>query len=203
MDEETKIEIVNEEQRNGNIRETKINRGYIASNEYRRKFDQITQSKDINRILYQKAKKSLFHRSGTVFEDMYWIDAETGEVFAEETANDYEKEVKYSNATKRAILEHQKIITIHNHPDSFPPSENDFNSNYLRGYYLGIIACHDGRIYMYSSDELLNEDYYQMKVADYKRTGYTEDEAQRKTIEELQRNFDIKCKEVKNHGNGK
>lgn len=196
-------EIDNEEQRNGNNKETKINRNYIESNEYRRKFDLITQSKDINRLLYQKAKKSLLHRSGTVFEDMYWIDADTVEVFAEETANDYEKEIRYSNSTKKAIKEHEKIITIHNHPDSFPPSDKDFNSNYLRGYYLGIIACHNGTIYMYSSNEEINEEYYQMKVADYKRTGYTENEAQWKTILELQRNFDIKCKEVQNHGDGK
>ena len=69
-----------EYQRYGRNKDTVINSTYINSGEYRRKFDKITKNDESNRILYSKAKEMLFHRSGTLFEDMYWIDGDTGEI---------------------------------------------------------------------------------------------------------------------------
>lgn len=71
-----------EYQRYGRNKETLINNTYINSGEYRRKFDKITDNKDIARVLFIKAKEMLIHRNGTKFEDMYWIDGNTGEVIA-------------------------------------------------------------------------------------------------------------------------
>lgn len=45
-----------EYQRYGRNKNTVVNRTYINSGEYRRKFDKITQNDYINRILYLKAK---------------------------------------------------------------------------------------------------------------------------------------------------
>ena len=69
-----------EEQRYGRNKETAINHAYINSGEYRRKFDKITDNPDVNRALYYAAKQALIHRSGTRFEDMFWIDKTTGKV---------------------------------------------------------------------------------------------------------------------------
>ncbi len=66
-----------EYQRYGRNKETTINHTYINSGEYRRKFDKITDNVEVNRTLYLKAKEMLQHRSGTMLEDMYWIDRET------------------------------------------------------------------------------------------------------------------------------
>lgn len=60
-----------EYQRYGRNKETAINHTYINSGEYRSKFDRITENINVNRILYNKAKEMLNHRSGTKYEDMY------------------------------------------------------------------------------------------------------------------------------------
>ena len=69
--------IHDEEQRYGRNKNTQINHSYINSSEYRRKFDNITDSPELNRLIYQKAKEMLIHRSGTLIEDMCWIDADS------------------------------------------------------------------------------------------------------------------------------
>lgn len=74
-----------EEQRYGRNKNTSVNFSYIESGEYRRKFDAISNNIELNRLLYKLAKKMLKHRSGTLYEDMYWIDLDTLEVIAEET----------------------------------------------------------------------------------------------------------------------
>lgn len=64
-----------ERQRYGRNKDTAINHTYINSGSYRRKFDFISDSSELNRLIFQLSKKMLEHRSGTRFEDMYWIDA--------------------------------------------------------------------------------------------------------------------------------
>lgn len=63
-------------QRYGRNKSTLVNSKYISSGEYRKKFDKITNNADLSRLLYSKAKEMLIHRSGTLYEDMYWIDSE-------------------------------------------------------------------------------------------------------------------------------
>ena len=66
-----------EEQRIGRDKTTTINHAYINSNKYRRKFDLISNNIALSRILYRIAKRMLEHRSGTKYDDMYWIDLDT------------------------------------------------------------------------------------------------------------------------------
>ena len=94
-----------EEQRPGNNRATKINRKHIMSSGYRRKFDEISDSPELNRLLYQLAKKMLHHRSGTTFEDMYWISPESLETVAEELNGTEEKAIRYSRKTRKNCRE--------------------------------------------------------------------------------------------------
>ena len=60
-------------QRYGRNKSTLVNSKYISSGEYRKKFDKITNNADLSRLLYSKAKEMLIHRSGTLYEDMYWM----------------------------------------------------------------------------------------------------------------------------------
>ena len=146
--------------------------------------------------VYKLAKNMLIHRSGTEFEDMYWIDLDEIRVIAEETNSLVKKRIIYSNKIIKKIQSCKNIITIHSHPDSFPPSIADFNSNYDHNYVVGIVACHNGKLYMYSANERINEDYYKLVVEGFLKIGYNEEEAQIKALENLQINFDIKFKEV-------
>lgn len=121
-------------------------------------------------------------------------------VVAEETDVAVEKKIVYSIRTKKIIKKYDNLLTIHTHPDSFPPSIDDLNANYDHGYGIGIVICHDGRVYMYSANERVNENYYKLVVEGYLKRGYNEDEAQLKALSAIQKNFDIQFKEVTDDG---
>lgn len=185
-----------EEQRQGRNKNTVINHTYMNSGEYRRKFDCISNSPKLNRLLFQLAKKMLLHRSGTVYEDMYWVDLDTVTVVAQETEKNIEEGIEYSEKTKAAIKKYNHLLTIHSHPNSFPPSVADFNSNFDNQYVVGIIVCHDGKIYIYRAEEKLSNDYYSLIVAEHLKIEYNEFKAQMKALEELREKFEIEFKEV-------
>lgn len=130
-----------EEQREGRNKETIVNHSYINSGEYKRKFDSISNNKELSRIIYKISKNMLKHRSGTKYEDMYWIDLDTLNVVAKETTAVVEKRIVYSVATERKIKKNNNLLTLHTHPDSFPPSIDDLNSNFDHAYAAGIVLC--------------------------------------------------------------
>lgn len=190
-----------EEQRAGRNKETTINHTYINGGEYRKKFDLISENKELNRLLFQLAKKMLEHRNGTEYEDMYWIDTDQCEVVAKELDSIIKHKIIYSDATNGIVNDYKKtsdksLITIHSHPSSFPPSIDDLIANYENDYSLGIIVCHNGSIYIYAVDEELNADYYKLVLADYFNAGYNECEAQIMAIKEMASKFEIMFKEV-------
>lgn len=186
-----------EEQRLGRNKETAINHTYINGGEYRRKFDEIADNGvELSRMLFQLSKEMLEHRSGTEYEDMYWVDLDTFKVIAKETECEIKNRINYSMSTERKIAEYDNILTIHSHPNSFPPSVNDLNSNYFWGYTIGIVVGHDGSVYMYSANEEINRDYYNLVVEEYLKEGYNENESQIMALYELRRKFDIEFKEV-------
>ena len=183
-----------EQQRKG--RNTIIDYNYISSNRYRKKFDYISNDKKLNKLLYKIAKKMLLHRSGTEYEDMYWIDLINGKIVCKITDSKYKKKILYTTTIKKMIKKSENLLTIHTHPDSFPPSIDDINSNYDHNYEIGIVICHDGRVYMYSAEERINVNYYKLTVEDYLKNGYNEDTAQIEALKEMQKKFSIYFKEV-------
>lgn len=190
-----------EEQRTGRNKETVVNHTYIEGGEFRKKFDNISDDKKLNKLLYMLAKRMLLHRNGTLYEDMYWIDYDEIDVVAKEIDSQIERKIIYSSATKKVIetyknASNKSLITIHSHPSSSPPSFDDFMANYDNDYTLGLVVCHNGSVFMYSASEYINSEYYNLVVADYIKAGYNDYEAQINAINELQENFDIMFKEV-------
>lgn len=196
---ETNVTILNigeEKQRYGRDKSTMISHAYINSGIYRRKFDEISKIPELNRLLYQLSKKMLEHRSGTKYEDMYWIDPTSISVIAEETNSNLEGKIIYTDSIMSKIGKYKGLVTLHSHPNSLPPSINDLNSNYHNHYDTGIIVCHDGKLFKYSSGEEISESYYKLKVEKYLKNSYNEFEAQIRALEELQLKFDIQVREV-------
>ena len=187
-----------ENQRYGRNKSTLVNSAYIESGEYRRKFDNLTPNDEVNRVLYAKAKEMLKHRSGTLYEDMYWIDGDTGKIIAREINSETEQQVIYSNATKKSVVSYKggNLIAIHNHPSSMPPSMADFNSCFRGNYNCGYVVCHNGKLYGYRSDQPVSESLYNLCVGDYLDEGLSEAEAQKKALEDIKRNHDIDFWEV-------
>lgn len=188
--------IESEEQRAGRNKTTLVDHTYIRQGFYKRKFDNISNNKELSRLLFQLSKKMLNHRSGSKFEDMYWIDLDTITVVAQEVNASNEEMIEYSQNTTKIIQKYEGLLTIHSHPNSFPPSIDDFNSNYSHNYGIGIVVCHDGKVFMYSANEAISDNYYKLVVEGFLKQGYNEYEAQIETIKELKNNFDIEFKEV-------
>lgn len=197
-----------EEQRPGRDKQTTINHTYINGGEYRKKYDNISDSPQLNRLLYQLGKKMLEHRSGTRFEDMYWIDLDTYDIVAQELNSNIVEEIEYSDRTKDIINKYKndpekRLLTIHSHPNSWPPSHADFLSNYQNDYNIGLIVCHDGKIFMYSAKQEISEALYNLVVAKYLNQGYNDYKALVYALKEISEGYDIIFKEVMDDGNGK
>ena len=187
-----------EMQRYGRNKATLINNAYINSGEYRKKFDRISENKKLNRYVYQIAKSMLFHRSGSALEDMYWIDIDSILCIARETTQQEKEKIVYSQSTKRALLKNKKknILAIHTHPNSMPPSINDFNSFFENKYTIGMICCHDGKVFLYESRRYIPERHYKIRIAKLLKNGYNIYDAQSQVIDHYIAQGDISCKEV-------
>lgn len=194
-----------EYQRTGRNKDTVINQTYISGGEFRNKFDKITDNKNISRILYSKAKEMLNHRSGSKYEDMYWIDADTGKTIANIVDAVTEEEIVYNSSLLKKLHGHTNIIAMHTHPNSMPPSIPDFNSLYEHGYKLGIVICHDGKVFTYTSEEEIRESLFDLMIAEYYYEYYNENvedkkrfeyEAQLSVLREIKKSYDIDFKEV-------
>ena len=96
----------------------------------------------------------LSHRSGTKFEDLAFINVVNGKYAVNK---DYDVESKANmNKQMKQLLEESEpetIIAIHNHPGSSVPSLADLMTCVNRGYYFGLVACHDGKVYKYWVDK--------------------------------------------------
>ena len=180
-------------QRYGRNKSTSINHTYINSGEYRNKFNKISSNPKLNRYIYQVAKTMLLHRTGTLFEDMYWINIDTVELIAKETAQKIEEQIIYSKSTKKLLhkAKSKNILTIHTRPNSMPPSVSDFNSCLKNNYAISLVCCHDGKIFMYNSNRHLIDFFYKMTVAKYLKSGYNNYEAQINAIQEYVLKGDI------------
>ncbi len=175
---------------------TIISRTFIESNEYRRKFNKISENQKLNRVLYCLAKKMLIHRNGTFYEDMYWIDADSCKVIAKELNATEEKKIIYSKKTKSLIKSQKSLITIHSHPNGFPPSIEDFNACYYNHYIFGVVCGHNGKVYVYTSESYLSKATFYLNLHKYKKNGYDDNEAQLLTLQKLSESNKIKVKEV-------
>jgi len=185
-----------ENQRYGRNKNTLINNAYINSGEYRRKFDKATNNPLVNKALYASAKQALQHRSGTVFEDMYWIDSLTGKILLSVTDSTDERAIIYTAKIKSALKNIRQIITIHTHPSSMPPSIDDFNSCFNNGYEAGFVACHNGKLFKYISQQQVSKTLYDLYVGNYLDSGYSEFDAQFKALEKIKESHMIDFKEV-------
>ena len=156
---------------------------YINSNEFAKKFNNITENKFVNETLLQCARNAIAHRNGTLYEDMYLVNGNTGEIMAQRLDMTAKQGISHNDEIDNAILTALKrnipIIAFHSHPEGYPPSVDDFNAAYDYGYTLGVVAGHNGQIYVYSNEIgiLDNVDDIQANIAFAYEQGYDIDRA--------------------------
>ena len=118
------------------------------------KFKGITGIEDVDEAIYESAVEMLLHRNGTNFEDLYLIDAKTGDIIHKLTTCNLANEIKYDvetlEAIRKAKREHRVILAIHNHPGGLPPSLDDGVSMLRHGYVQGIAVGHNLEVYVYT-----------------------------------------------------
>lgn len=135
---------------------------YINSKKFAEKFDRITENKVVNETLLKCARNAIAHRNGTLYEDMYLINGSTGEIMAEQLNSECENGITYNDSIKaalvKAVAENIPLIAFHSRPEGYPPSIEDFNKAYENNYSLGVVAGHNGQIYVYNAPDIFVED---------------------------------------------
>lgn len=112
------------------------------------------------RIL-QAARTGLWHRSGTLFEDMSYVSRASGDV---KSQRHYDVEGECVPTAKMMdMLEKspaRSIIGLHNHARSLTPSRADIIA--AKRYAYGLVFCHNGLLYKYtvSDDANINQSDY-------------------------------------------
>lgn len=181
--------------------ETLIDSKYIHSNEYHEKFNKLTGNEKVDKSIYKCSKKMLKHRSGTLYEDIYFIDKNTGKIIASSTNMNIECAVGYNKKIKKALKNNDmsQVIAIHNHPSGMPPSAGDFNSAFTNGYSKCFTIGHDGSIIEYSKGSRLIDINEYDTLLSIERLDNTEHDAQIKVLNSLKEKYGIDYKEV-THG---
>lgn len=76
---------------------------YINSKEFAKKFDRITENKAVNETLLKCACNAIAHRNGTLYEDMYLINGNTGEIMAEQLNSECENGITYNDSIEKHL----------------------------------------------------------------------------------------------------
>lgn len=174
---------------------TSINRELIFSPEYVEKFNGISGNKETDELICKKARDMLTHRNNTLYEDMYLFDEKTKMVVGTQTHSNKIQEVVYNESLERAVKKYKEysLISLHNHPESKPPSGSDFASCGGRKYKKGIICCHNGDVYIYQSGKKpFTAKLFDITVDKYKKRGYNEYDAYEETLKQFQRDYGIR-----------
>ena len=175
----------------------------IKSSEYISKFN-ITDNEKVNSQMAKCAQSAIEHRSGTKFEDMYIINANTGEIMGQQLEMTYESGISYNesilSALKKSKEEKTPIIAIHNHPEGLPPSVDDFNKALDNNYYFGLACGHNGQVYMYNApgERISNTDAIHEEITTRYRSGIDVDRAYREAYELIGVKYKIMRGEVAN-----
>lgn len=137
-----------EEGHRGIVKKATVDRAYINSSAYKSRYKGMTNDPKINKILAREAVAILKHRQGTLKEDLVYINPENMQILRNRS-HSVDSQVPPTEKM-RALLKAnpEKIIAIHNHPESSVPSAPDLYA--AVNYDFGIVAAHNGVIFKYS-----------------------------------------------------
>ena len=138
----------------GKTKSISVDMEHVNSQGYRDHFKGMTKNAKVDDAACNYSRQILKHRSGTYKEDLVLIDADTGKHILTINKDGADNSVSYDEHANaridKARAEGHRIMAIHNHPNSLPPTLDDGVSALERGYDVGIVVCHDGTVYTYS-----------------------------------------------------
>lgn len=157
---------IEDERSNGN-REVYINKALIFSNRYIDAIKSLNENRYCTKRIIDSSREMLLHHHGDKYEDLYFIDSQTYKVLARTDYRWNEQEVLPTTAMKEMARNNPNIISIHNHPTDALPSYEDVKTCYLVGYKYGLVVCHGGDIFQYSTIGDLNKVVYDSEIKRY------------------------------------
>jgi len=152
----TEIELA-QEKGNHSRRENVNMRAYIDtrlvdSDRYIIAFKTLNENRDCTRNMIESARTMLKHHHGDNYEDLYFVSSISTTVLKRTDYQKKPKEVYPTREMKKLVNDNPyHIISIHNHPDSTLPSFDDLDTCRKHCYKYGVIACHNGNLYQYST----------------------------------------------------
>ena len=135
----------------GGVGSNKADLDYMNSAPYRAKFDSVSDNPALNQSIYKYCKAAVTHQSGDYYEDLSILRMDGSLVG--QTSSKVRNETQYSRTLNAAVksAEPYSLVSLHNHGTNVPPSGADFGSAGEKKYAFGIVACHDGTVYKYST----------------------------------------------------
>lgn len=135
----------------GGVGSNKADLDYMNSAPYRAKFDSVSDNPALNQSIYKYCKAAVTHQSGDYYEDLSILRMDGSLVG--QTSSKVRNETQYSRTLNAAVksAEPYTLVSLHNHGTNVPPSGADFGSAGEKKYAFGIVACHDGTVYKYST----------------------------------------------------
>ena len=178
----------------------KTNLELVNSAEYKAKFDNISDDAALNEAIYKRAKAAVTHQSGDYFEDLSVIGPQ-GELVGV-TSGQQRNETYYTEALKKKIGTYPEysLVAVHNHGTNTPPSGADLVSAGRRRYKFGVVACNDGKVYVYDIREAhpFTPGHFDKTVDKYRTKPYNmgDVEAYEKALAQFERDYGIKWRKM-------
>lgn len=179
--------------------ENNVNLKYISSKDFKDKFSDLTDNPHLNEEIFERVKATLIHRNGTNKEDMYLISVLDGDIKGKNVASKVDFEVEYNDSIKEAISNEpsKTLISIHNHPTNLPPTGSDFVSQGRNQYKMGLIACHNGDVYVYEvGNKAFTRKLMDDTIEKYKKLGYNKVKAHEIVLEQFVTDYGIKWRKL-------
>ena len=171
---------------------------YINSDQYRAKFNSISKNPALNQAIYKYCKAAITHRSGSYKEDLTILRLDGS--FIGQTSGKVDNETHYSQKLKGAVAveESYTLVSVHNHGTNLPPSGADFTSAGNKKYAFGIVACHDGEVYVYSvkNAKPFVSSGFDERVDKFKDRGYNIIDVYKRALDEAEATYGIEWRRL-------
>lgn len=130
-----------------------VDMGKVNGKSYRRNVERVF-GEDMAPLVHDDMRRMLRHRSGTLYEDIYAYDLDSGKRIGSTTNQRVTYGANMTAELKEGMRNARdaghRIAIAHNHPGSSAPSAADIMSLRDNGASFGVIACHDGSIIKFS-----------------------------------------------------
>lgn len=130
------------------------------SEDFAKRIEALGENEQTTHTMVNEIRAMLRHRDGTKYEDLVFINTNSDSKprMLKQTGFNVESMVKPTREMEKMAEKNPNIIIgIHNHPLSSAPSFDDLISAGKRKYKYGLVVCHDGTIYKYTTDKMLDD----------------------------------------------